>query len=141
MDLGDTSQTFGPARSPWARLAMGKLYNQGGAAVTLHLGDDEEPVSSILGERDMVRVQVSYLKHCSVPFVSAWMCHSALNVFLGRFKWLASDSMKRFQERLKHVESPTVRETILSSGERFVLIEAEARMPNQGAKYKRVGEQ
>lgn len=127
--------------SPWASLVFGLLvYNQGAAAITVHLGEESEPATLIAEKYAPVRVKVSYLLRCVVPLVSGLMCKSGRMLGLGLSGKASGDSDSSVRDRLEYVQSPKVRDLLLTLGGRYVLIEAEATLPNQGASYHQTGD-
>lgn len=131
-----TDFDLGILESPWSRIAFGALlYNRSASAVTVHVGREEMPATTIAGNVP-VRVRVSYLLRCNMPFVSSLMCYSGASLRTSvsgpKDASLAGD----IKERLEYVQSSFLRDRLLELGGRFVLIEGEATLPNQSATYE-----
>ncbi len=148
--------------SPLTRFALGYLlYNRAAAVVTLRAAPGSDDVLTSVGPRDDVTVHVTYLFYCGVPLASRLLCDPLWDLagygrVLDELSALKSASprdlvrsMKDLKERLpakqekfarisrelERVESPELFLLLLFSGERFLAIEAEATLPNQGALY------
>lgn len=122
------------ADSPWVRMMVNaKVYNRGAASVTVELMSGG-PVT----EEDYhapVVVRVHYLMACGVPLVSRIMCHGGYELLQASLGIFPSPETADVMANLQNVASPLVRDIILAGGGRFVLISAEAVLPNQGAPY------
>lgn len=132
--LGASSLRTEVADSPWSRIAVGALlYNRGAASVTVEL-ESGGPVT----EEDYhspVVVRVHYLMACGVPLVNRIMCHGGYELLQASLGIFPSPEAADVMANLQDVASPLLRDMILAGGGRFVLISAEAVLPNQGAPY------
>lgn len=133
--LGDEGPSVQDAigTSPWARVAFGLgVYNRFASAVTFPERPGSQELRSLKGDGalfaddEVVTVRLSYLFGCHVPLARDIVCRS-------------------FRKRedlgeLRHAERTDLQDLVLLSGERFVLLHAEASMPNQGAPYEYASE-
>ncbi len=149
--------------SPMLRFALGELvYSRGAASVTLRAAPGSDQVSDKVGAHDDVTVHVTYLFHCGVPLASFLICNplwdlagygAALSELQKidpskpleaaealqklREDFPAGDQFRRIADDLARAESPALLLPYLLTGGRFLVIEAEATLPNQGADYYR----
>jgi hypothetical protein len=105
--------------SPLARTFAGSSFYDR-AALALRISE--------LGEAsaELVRARVTYLAHCAVPLVSALICRRLPEL-------LESDATSR--RALDEVPEPGLTRALGVTGERFVVMVAEASFPRQGARY------
>jgi hypothetical protein len=130
-----------------AGLASAIRYNRAAAIVTLHAGGESDQVPQDEFERTAsITVRVTYLYRCSIPIVRALACKALLdlrgtkpekgNGFVFR---LPGDSRTNEQKRLGRIldlaEDPKGLDPLEAEGARFVVIQAETTLPNQGAAY------
>jgi hypothetical protein len=149
--------------SPLLRFASGELiYSRGAAAVTLRAAPGSDEVLDHVGAHDDVTVHVTYLFHCGVPLASFLLCNplwdlagygaalaelskidpskpleAAQALQKLRQDFPAADEYQRIADDLARAESPALLLPYLLTGGRFLVIEAEATLPNQGADYYR----
>jgi hypothetical protein len=147
--------------SPLLRFAFGALvYSRGAAAITLRAAPGSDEVLDEVGPHDDVTVHVTYLFHCGVPLASLLLCNplwdlagygkslselqkldpsKPLEVAVAleklRDDFPPADEYQRIADELARAESPVLLLPYLLSGGRFLVIEAEATLPNQGADY------
>ncbi len=158
---GSLSSALG--RSPLLRFALGELvYSRGAAAVTLRAAPGSDQVLDKVGAHDDVTVHVTYLFHCGVPLASFLMCHplwdlAGYGAALSELRKIdpskpleaaralqklredfpAADELQRTADDLARAENPALLLPYLLTGGRFLVVEAEATLPNQGADYYR----
>ncbi len=132
--FGTTNLADELANSPWFRMAAGAIaYGRGAASVEVELES-----GGLVTKNDHnapVVVRVHYLMACGVPLVNRIMCsngHDLLQASLGVFP---DPEAVEMVEKLQNVASPLARDAIFIGGGRFVVISAEAVLPNQGAPY------
>jgi hypothetical protein len=144
-------------RNRESRLASGLLlYGRAAASVTLREGPNSERVAhEPIDPQQTVTVRVAYLYACAVPIAARLVCRAGHDV-LARFEDQAfgraqhSDRRREADDavrprRINHrptgyaVELPGLRLALLRSAQRFVVLEAEATLPNQGASYYQGG--
>jgi hypothetical protein len=141
-------------------------YNAAAAVVTLRTEPGStERVTGTVGKHDSVTVHVTYLYYCAVPVVSALMCDSladltgwgqaldhaerlSLAFTRGDYDTVRdglwnlenhlapSEEQVALREELKHAASPGLLLPLLLTPARFMVIEGEATLPNQGADYE-----
>lgn len=127
-------------------------------AITLREGPGSEQVIASLQPDALVTVHVGYVYRCNVPIARRLLCRagrrwltgwdtavarvgqaleSAGPARLGRLRSHESLSEKdrRFEQTARYVESPSILKLMLASGGHYQLLEAEASLPNQGARY------
>ena len=120
--------------SPWTRIAFGaEVFGLGAAAVTLRSSSGE--VQTEFGVSDAVTVRVAFLMPCGVPLVSSLMCSRALDLGRASLGFQSSERASNIMGEMEHVASPVQRDGMLALGGRFILLTAEATLPNQGASY------
>jgi hypothetical protein len=132
-------------------------YNLTGAIVTLRdAPGSDELASDPVAPDAKVTVHVTYLYYCAVPLVSALICDSLPGLLGGS---IATDALERLREdpstvldvleqlqedvddakrlarELTRAELPALLAPVLLSAGRFVVLEAEMTLPNQGARY------
>jgi hypothetical protein len=129
------------------RFSFAVDYLQSASAVTLQAarGDDAlatDPVAA----KAVVTVRVTYLYPCSVPVVRSLMCKT-LSSLLGSTEHHSAFGIPippggtELRARLELAEAPGALETLAGEGARFIAMDAEASLPNQGAGYEpRAGE-
>jgi hypothetical protein len=132
--FGSTNLKDEIAASPWLRMGLYALaYNRGAASVTVEL-ESGGPVTD--GDyRVPVVVRVHYLLACGVPLVSRIMCHGGYDLLQARLGVFPDPEATEIVDNLKDVASPLLRDMIFTGGGRFMLLSAEAVLPNQGAPY------
>jgi hypothetical protein len=124
---GMPSDLRGALDGPWSRVLLGFFtYGRVASAITFPespgserlrgLGDDSEPFA----DDAVVTVRVSHLYACGVPLARDLVCDHVL-------KFMADGG------ELKHAEWSAP--AFAAFGDRFLLIQAEASLPNQGAPY------
>lgn len=150
--------------APMSRFSAGLLYNRAAAAVTFPVRPgSNEFITGRIGPTDLVTVRVTYLFPCFVPIVSAIMCRTVFGMsgaseFVENSGRLLSARRSRdlrewkrdLQElrnranafaqdfvELSHVEQLGLFAILAGSNGRFVVLRAEAALPNQGAYYYR----
>ena len=123
-------------------------YNRAGAVVTLQAGQNaDELASEPIGRKAAVTVRVTYLYYCSIPVVRVFGCKSigeltgeTPSAALGRFGPTAAgnartSTQRRLATTLALAEDPKSLARLDVAGARFVVLTAEATLPNQGAGY------
>ena len=100
-------------------------YNRSAVAVTFPEGPGATTLRDRFDIDDDVTVRVTYLYHCGVPLVRYVMCDSPGEVM---------HSAKAAE--LRHAERPWASELLGLSDARFLVIQAEATLPNHGAPYE-----
>jgi hypothetical protein len=151
------------SESPLLRFALGELvYSRGAAAVTVRAAPGSDEVLDNVGPHDDVTVHVTYLFHCGVPLASFLLCNplwdlAGYGAVLSELQKIdaskpleaaqamqklredfpAGDQYQRIADDLARAESPGLLLPYLLTGGRFLVIEAEATLPNQGADYYR----
>lgn len=124
----------------WARMVLGaQVYNKGAAVVTLHLPGDDVALQKVSQPRQFIEVRVSYLLRCGVPLVSALMCRSGASILAARMGLSFDEETKEISQRLRAAQSPLLRDTLLATGGRFIMLGASATLPAQGASYHKGG--
>jgi hypothetical protein len=115
----------GMLRNHGSHIAFGMLlYNRGAAAITVREAPhSQRVVSEAVPAQENVTVRVAYLYYCAVPIASRFVCKAGSDLV----EALGADA----------VELPSLQLALLFSSARFVLVEAEATLPNQGATYYR----
>ncbi|MCB9599586.1 MAG: pilus assembly protein [Sandaracinus sp.] len=147
-------------------LAGAFVYNRGATAVTFppEPGSDSAPIETF-DAHGLVTTRVTYFFHCGVPIVNRFMCDGALELLLSSAGGFAdavigsvTDAGTRDElsgildtiddvfsgdsavadgmREMGYAEAPWLLTPWALGGGRFVLLRAEAVMPNQGAGFE-----
>jgi len=149
-------------------LTGASVYNRAAVAVTFPIARAGTDFKSEFGENEDVNVRVTYLFHCAVPLVNRIMCDDIASLQSGvpiaAVQHLAertasgdasieeiSGIIERIQDgrdrlaranpglaELDEAESPWLSYLTAITGARFIVLRAEAVMPNHGAPYSYV---
>lgn len=144
------------------------LYNRTAVAVTFPTERGGSAFKTDYEDNEDVTVRVTYLFHCAVPLVSRIMCDDILSLKTGvpaaAAEHLANvtssgtasldeitAAVERVQDararltraepgvsELEQAESPSLSYLTVATGARFIVLRAEATMPNHGAPYSYV---
>lgn len=130
-------------------------------AITLRQAPKSEQVIASVQPNALVTVHVGYVYRCNIPVARRLLCRSGLQwltrwdtararlrgarpsgsgasgsgASLGQSHASLSQQDRRFEQFTRYVENPNILKLILASGGHFQLLEAEAWLPNQGARY------
>ena len=133
-------------------IAGAAAYSYGATAVTFPEAPDSEKNRASLSwsDNEDVTVRVSYLAHCGIPIARFFMCDSGHSLFLGKdldfyrrdFKGMVAankrvtDSKKTIASNMSQgVGNRTFFLALLFSGERFMVLSADATLPLNSAPY------
>lgn len=120
-------------------------YARAAAAITVHDGDsapDEVPPDALARDA-LVVARVTYLFHCGIPVVSALICkrvESLLAAGSPRFPRITRGSGPTVAERMSFAEHRGELSSLVGPNDRFMVLEGQASLPNQGADYVDNGE-
>ncbi|MBX3251468.1 MAG: pilus assembly protein [Myxococcales bacterium] len=146
-------------------LAGGFLFNRGATAVSFPRTPGEQNFRDRFESRELVTTRVTYLFNCGVPIVNRFMCDSALELLMaapsavvdgvlgalgadtrdgiiGRgFDWYRDNlegraAVQNGVVELRYAEAPALIAPWAATGGRFIILRAEAVMPNQGAGFE-----
>jgi len=137
------------------------LYNRAAAMVTLR--DDAGKVITSIPADGNITVHVTYLFYCGIPIANAIICRSATDLVsfaadavrditdrvrdgdivgaknaaqgLGKQVSSARDDFNTLKAELAWAESPWLLAPLALTGAHFLVLQAEATLPNQGACY------
>lgn len=167
--VGDQTIYRAIGGNPAERALVGAaLYNRTAVAVTFPTAPRADSFRTSFGPNDPVTVRVTYLFHCGIPLVSRVMCDDMISIRSGipieQIRDLSAaagsgspdriavqlDRIRTAEERLgraqtgmdeleRGAEAPWLSSLTLLTGARFVVMRAEATMPNQGADYEYAG--
>ncbi len=132
-------------------LAGAAVYSYGATAVSFPKdnGSKEDKKPLVWTNSEPVTVRVSYLAHCGIPIARFFMCDSGASLWIGEdtdmFKRDLSGTLaarKRlkgsraeFLGLKKSTGSPNIFKLLLISGERFLVLSADATLPLNSAPY------
>lgn len=147
--LGDSIRAFGTAG--W--IAGAAAYSFGATAVTFPEGPGSKKNRASLSWSDNeeeVTVRVTYLAHCGIPIARFFMCDSSHSLFLGadldffprdfKGKLTAHTRIQSSKATIANnmslgVGSPALFLALMASGERFMVLSADATLPLNSAPY------
>lgn len=127
-------------------------YGRAATAVTFPIAPGSDELRERFDPYEPVVTRVTYLFHCGVPLVKRFICDAALELALpgagtpqedSAFRWSfgslarsgdTHSDVPRAVDELAHAESPETIAPWASRG-RFLVLRAEAVLPNQGAGY------
>lgn len=118
--------------------AFAKVYVQAAAVVTVHDSPKHaELANEPIGPNAPVTVRVTFLQMCGIPVVRALMCRSISSLLEEPEAPQAGMTEKRqaLRARLQHAAAPGWLEAMAAKDSRFVVVEAQVTLPNQGAAY------
>jgi hypothetical protein len=123
------------------RAAAALEYTRAATVVSVHSAPGTDELAQRVGKTAPVTVRVTYAVHCGVPLARKLVCNS-LRELAEPDTAAAGDSENPtavLRRRFSTVESRSSFEELASSTARFVVFEAEATLPNQGAEYESAG--
>jgi hypothetical protein len=111
-----------------SRLPEALEYTAAAGVVTVHaLSGGDELIAEPVPRNAPITVRVTYLMPCGMPLVRDLMCHDLVSL-------LSPDS--RFFARLRHAQGADALRALLPPSGRFVVLEGQSTLPNQGAGYE-----
>ena len=134
---GTGAQSLGDAlpKGFEARMRFGLAYSRAATVVTMHDAPGEEALAvEPIEPKAPITVRVTYFFQCGVPLVRALICDT-LATLLAPAGGVVGAPPNKAAARLKLVESPGSLQALAGAGSRFVVLTAEATLPNQGAHY------
>jgi hypothetical protein len=124
----------GTLSGPWARVLFGFfVYGRMATALTFPVSPGSDDLRDLgqsaqpFADDDVVTARVSYLYSCEVPLARALVCDALLEL-------QANSELEVFEHAEWSLPTP------LLLGERFLVLSAEASLPNQGAPYEYASE-
>jgi hypothetical protein len=120
------------------RAAAAFAYTRAATVVSVLDRPGSERLPETVDRKAPVTVRVTYAAHCGVPLARRLVCN-ALSDLVGREASAPEDSdddVVKLVRRFSEVEDRSGFERLATSGQRFIVIEAEATLPNQGADYE-----
>ena len=123
------------------RAASALEYTRAATVVSVHSAPGTEELARHIGKKEPVTVRVTYVVHCAVPLARSLVCNP-LGDLVERHEnepHESEDVLVALGRRFATVESRSGFERLAASGARFVVFEAEATLPNQGAEYEPTG--
>ena len=123
------------------RAAAALEYTRAATVVSVHAAPRTEQLAQRVGKKAPVTVRVTYAVYCGVPLARKLVCNS-LSELAAADSAAAGDAESPagvLRRRFSTVESRAAFEQLASSNARFVVFEAEATLPNQGAEYESAG--
>jgi hypothetical protein len=120
------------------RAAAAFAYVRAATVVTVLDRPGSEQLPERIERKAPVTVRVTYAMHCGVPLARRLVCN-ALSDLVAREESASDDSddeVVNLVRRFGEVEDRSGFERLATSGERFIVIEGEATLPNQGADYE-----
>jgi hypothetical protein len=119
--------------------AFGYAYTEAAAVVTVH---DSHASSALASEpifnNAPVTVRVTYLQLCAIPLVRSLICSSLATLLETPNPGAQSGGKARstWGQRFELAGMPGWLASAAGAGSRFMVFEAEATLPNQGARYE-----
>jgi len=162
---GDPNVYRAVGGNPDERAATGAaLYNRTAMAVTFPSSPSARTFRSSWSNNSPVTVRVTYMFHCGIPLVARLMCDDYFSLASGvptaalrdlatgaasgadaremaslvRRVRIAEERVSRAQPRMReldYAEIPWLGALTLLTGSRFIVLQAEATLPNHGAPY------
>ncbi len=120
------------------RAAAAFAYARAATVVSVLDRPGSEQLPERIDRKAPVTVRVTYIMHCGVPLARRLVCNS-LSDLVAREASAPDDSdneVVRLVRRFGEVEDRSSFERLATSGQRFIVLEAEATLPNQGADYE-----
>lgn len=110
-------------------------YTLASTAITISSNKSAEASDPVIARDALVTVRVTYLFRCAVPLVSGIMCHE-FAALQEKSESLSKDDAdaRRARHFFSHAEPALLASELLAEG-RFLLLEAQMTLPNQGAAY------
>ncbi|HVW25521.1 MAG TPA: TadE family protein [Polyangiaceae bacterium] len=135
---GNLAGSVGAMVDAFAPAAL--MYTKAASVVTIQAASgSSELAHEPIGSKAPVTVHVTYLYECGVPLVNAFMCSSLESLLDEKPQRDSAPKAPRtpsaLARRLKLAESGDL-ENLVSPGEYFAVLDAEATLPNQGAAYE-----
>lgn len=120
------------------RAAAAFAYTRAATVVAVLSRPGSEQLPSEIDRKAPVTVRVTYVVHCGVPLARRLVCNSLRDLVASDEGEPddTEDARAKLVRRFTEVEDRTGFEQLASSGQRFVVFEAEATLPNQGADYE-----
>jgi len=132
-------------------LAGAALYSYGATSVNFPMAEGSDTMRPILAfaEDKPVTVRVNYLAHCGIPIARLLMCESSFKLGVGEDSILFHTDLSklrkrptlvhgrkaRFDQLSKGVGNHGILSALILSGERFVVLSADATLPLNSAPY------
>jgi len=140
--LGGDAQSLGDSLPEGfgSRMKFGLDFSRAATVVTLHDVPGAEALAAEPVEpKAPVTVRVTYLFHCAVPLARTLICDTLSSLLTPETSLVglgaAEGRHAALIRRLKLSEAPGALQTLAGPTSRFVVLTAEATLPNQGASY------
>ena len=120
------------------RAAAAFAYTRAATVVSVLSRSGSEQLPVKIDRKAAVTVRVTYVVYCGVPLARRLVCNSLSELVSSEDSGSedSEDRVAKLVRRFAEVEDRTGFERLATSGQRFMVFEAEATLPNQGADYE-----